>query len=73
MRSGGIVGVFRQNAAESSRLVVVNGLDPKATYAVRRLVDSASVASATGAELAQKGFRVAFDKMIDGELFEITR
>ena len=70
-RTGGIVGVFRQNAAEPSRVVVVNGLDSDATYAVTRLADGAPVASATGAELARKGFRVAFDKMIDGELFEV--
>ena len=71
-RSGGIVGVFRQNAAESSRIVVVKGLEPDETYIVTRLADAAHVASATGVDLAQKGFRVAFDKVIDGELFEVV-
>ena len=71
-RSGGIVGVFRQNAVEASRMVAVPGLDPKATYEVRRLVDGAPLMSATGEELAMKGFHVAFDKPICGEIYEIA-
>lgn len=71
-RSGGIVGVFRQNAVEASRMVAVPGLDPKATYEVRRLVDGAPLMSATGEELAMMGFHVAFDKPICGEIYEIA-
>ena len=69
---GGLVGVFRQGAAESSRAVAVTGLDPVRRYAVRRGPDGARVASATGAELAAAGFRVSFARPYDGELFEVV-
>ena len=72
-RSGGIVGVFRQNAAEVSRMVTIPGLAPDAQYVVIRLVDGKSIVCASGADLSQKGFRVKFDKPVDGELYEVSR
>lgn len=72
-KSGGLVGVFRQNAAEASRQVVVQGLDPVARYAVTRGRETSPFTTMTGAELAERGFRVEFKNRQDGELFEITR
>lgn len=72
-KSGGLVGVFRQNAAEASRQVTVRGLDPVARYAVIRSPEEKPFATMTGAELAEKGFRVEFANRQDGELFEIRR
>ncbi len=72
-KSGGLVGVFRQNAAERTRTVVLRGLDPVARYAVRRAPDGTTVAEMSGAELASRGFAVTIDDMCGGELFEVIR
>ena len=72
-RSGGLVGVFRQGAAESSRVVTVPGLDPAARYAVRKGVTSETVCEASGRELAERGFAVSLEAAFGGELFEIER
>ena len=70
--SGGLVGVFRQGAAESSRTVSVSCLDPDATYVVRKGFDGTEVITANGKELSEKGFTVTLPREYDGELFEIT-
>ena len=71
-KSGGLVGVFRHNAAESSRCVTVRGLDPERRYAVLKGVAREPVAELSGRELEERGFRVEFANRIDGELFEIA-
>ena len=72
-QSGGIVGVFRENAAESSRIVTVRDLNPESKYDVFQGPDRKKVATLTGKELEEKGFIVHLEKRKDGELFEITR
>ena len=72
-KSGGLVGVFRRNAAERSRCVTVRGLDPGARYAVMKGARREPVAELTGRELEERGFQVEFSDRIDGELFEISR
>ena len=72
-QSGGIVGVFRENAAEATRTVTVRDLNPEARYDVLRGPDKQRVATLTGKELEEKGFRVEFELPKDGELYEITR
>ena len=72
-KAGGVVGVFRENAAEASRQITVRDLAPLARYAVLRGPDGTRVAEMTGAELETKGFRVEFANRIDGELYEIRR
>ena len=72
-QSGGIVGVFRENAAESSRTVTVRDLNPDSMYDVYQGPGRKKVATLTGKELEEKGFIVHLDKRKDGELFEITR
>ena len=71
-KSGGIVGVFRENAAESSRTVTVRDLDPESKYDIYQGPGRKKVATLTGKELEEKGFVVHLEKRKDGELFEIT-
>ncbi len=70
--SGGLVGVFRQGAAETSRTVVISCLDPDATYVVRKGFDGTLVVTASGKELSEKGFTVTLPREYDGELFEVA-
>ena len=72
-KSGGLVGVFREGAAESTRTVSVRGMQPDATYQVRKGPDGAVVCTLTGAELESKGFSVEITNENDGEVFEIVR
>ena len=71
-RSGGLVGVFNQGSFEKSRTVTVPYLDPKRTYHVKRGCNGKKVATLTGLQLKEKGFKVTLEKMYDGELFEIV-
>jgi alpha-galactosidase len=70
-RAGGIIGVFRQGAAEGKRLVTINGLDPLKSYTVKQM-DGKIIAAKTGEELKADGFDIELDKIFDGELFEIS-
>lgn len=72
-KSGGLVGVFRHNAAETSRCVTVRGLDPAAKYAVLKGAKGERVAELTGRELEEDGFKAVLQERCDGELYEITR
>lgn len=71
--SGGLVGIFREGAAETVRTVTVRDLDPEAVYSVKRGPDGCEVTSMTGDELEKKGFQVSLDGEYSGELFEIVR
>ncbi|MBO4642917.1 MAG: alpha-galactosidase [Bacteroidaceae bacterium] len=72
-QSGGIIGVFRENAAELSRTVTVHDLNPDAKYDILCGPDRKKVATLTGKELEEKGFCVQLEKRRDGKLYEITR
>ena len=72
-QSGGLVGVFREHAAESSRTVTVRDLNPDAKYEIFCGPDRRKVATLTGRELEENGFRVQLDNPVDGDLYEITR
>jgi len=67
------VGVFRQGAAESRRLVTIPGLDEAATFVVRRAPDGAEVARLEGRALATSGFAVELPDLHSGALFELAR
>ena len=71
-KSGGLVGVFRQGAAEDSRRVVVPGLDPAVRYEIRRAPTGETVAAQTGEELAERGFEVSLPARHDGALYELS-
>jgi alpha-galactosidase len=69
-KQGGIIGVFRQGALESSRTVFITGLAPERTYAIRLAPDNKIIYEATGKSLAEKGLQVVFDRMTDGNIYE---
>jgi alpha-galactosidase len=71
-QKGGIFGIFRQGALESSRTVFITGLAPDRTYTVRKAPDNSFVYEATGKSLSEKGLQVAFDQMTDGNVYEVT-
>jgi alpha-galactosidase len=70
--SGGVVGVFRHGAAETSRTVTLPWLDANKTYLVKQGFEGKSVATQSGKELTEKGFPVTLKEKYDGELFEIA-
>jgi len=70
-KNGGIIGVFRQGAAETKRQVTVLYLDPQKTYQIKRM-DGTVIITETGRELAEKGFEVKLDNKYDGDLFEVA-
>jgi alpha-galactosidase len=72
-KSGGLVGVFRRNAAARTRRVSVRGLDPNATYAVLKGAKGVRVAELTGKALEETGFDAVLPERCDGELYEIIR
>jgi alpha-galactosidase len=69
--TGGVIGVFRQGAAESKRLVTINNLQPLQTYLIKQM-DGKIIAAQTGKEFQEKGFEVELNKLYDGELFEVN-
>ena len=72
-KSGGLVGVFRHNAAERIRRVSVRGLDPDLKYAVLKGAKGERVVEKTGRELESIGFESVLPGSYDGELYEIVR
>jgi len=72
-KSGGLIGVFREDAADSVRMVTIDNLDSTALYAVKRGYSGETVTKATGESLARDGFRVEIGERIGGELFEIVK
>ena len=71
-QSGGIVGVFRQGALESSRQVFLKGIDPEKAYVVRLAPSGKALHHASGQELMEKGFTVEIPALYDGKIFEIS-
>jgi alpha-galactosidase len=71
-RHGGIVGVFRQGAAEASRRLVVKGLDPDLEYRVKLAPEGIEVHRASGRLLMNEGFLVEIHEAYDGMIFEIA-
>jgi len=70
-RKGGIIGVFRHGSNETSRIVCVERLDPKARYSVLLAPEGKEIAVLTGSQLATRGFRVELSEKYDGDVFEI--
>ena len=71
LRSGGIIGVFRQGAVEAKRLVTVQHLNALRIYDVKQM-DGKLVTTLTGEQLKNVGFEVSLDKLYDGVLFEVA-
>jgi len=70
--SGGIIGVFRQNAAEDQRVITVNYLDPGKSYSVTEAASGKKIVSLSGEKLMTAGFTVKFVNKVEGALYEIN-
>jgi alpha-galactosidase len=71
-KSGGVIGVFRQGAADEHRTVVVKDLDPAKTYSVKFAPEGKELLRATGKALMDKGFEVTLANKYDGNIYEVT-
>jgi alpha-galactosidase len=71
-REGGIIGVFRQGAAESSRTVTVNGLDSGKNYSVKLAPEGKQVTILSGTQLSKNGFEVELQNSYDSNIYEIS-
>jgi alpha-galactosidase len=71
-KSGGIVGIFRQGAAEQMRTVVLSDLDPAKLYSVKEGPSGKELLKATGKILMEKGFLVTMENKYDGKIFEVS-
>ena len=71
--SGGIVGVFRQGAAETTRTVTVKYLNPETLYKIVTFPENKEIGVMDGNNLSKKGFTVTIEKNYDGSLFEIRK
>lgn len=72
-KSGGIIGVFRHGSKEAVRRVTLTGLDPDASYLIRKPSGKKIFRRMKGKKFQEKGFSVKLDKLYDGVLFEIKR
>ena len=69
-KNGGIIGIFRHGAIETSRIVTINYLDPAMVYEVKSM-DGKLIFSASGQQLKEKGFKVNLKGLCSGELYEV--
>lgn len=70
-KEGGIVGVFRQGALESSRQLFLKGIDPEQEYVLRLAPEGEEVHRAPGQALMQEGFLVEIPGLYDGNIYEL--
>jgi alpha-galactosidase len=70
-KAGGIIGVFRQGAIETKRLITIMYLDAEKMYQIKDM-EGHIITTQNGAALQANGFEVEIDKLYDGELFEIS-
>jgi len=69
-KQGGIIGIFRQGAVETKRVVTINYLDQSAFYQVKQM-DGQIIAVKTGKALSENGIEIEIKKLYDGELYEV--
>jgi alpha-galactosidase len=72
-RSGGIVGIFRQGAAENTRKITIKYLHQNAKYVILSFPDGKEIGKQSGKELSEIGFQVKIEKNTDGRLYEIRK
>ena len=70
-KSGGIIGVFRQGAAEKSRTVFVPYLNPERNYQVILAPENRIIDELSGKQLSMEGFRVILKEKYAGTIFEV--
>ncbi len=71
-KSGGIIGVFRQNAAENQRTVFIPDLEPTKKYTLRSFPSENVVKILTGSELSTQGFVVSLPERFQSALFYLS-
>ncbi len=71
LKTGGIIGVFRHGALDTSRMITINYLNPGKNYQVKN-IEGKVIASKTGDELKNNGIKVTIHDLYGGELFEIS-
>jgi alpha-galactosidase len=72
-RSGGLVAVFREAAAEWKRRVVVRVLDPSASYEVRSAPDGAILTRVRGTDASERAFELELPEGTGFALLELRR
>lgn len=70
-KNGGIFGVFRQGAHETTRIVVLQDLMPEILYSIHEAPHGKQVYQATGEKLMQDGLKITISKEYDGKIYEI--
>ncbi|MBC7959915.1 MAG: alpha-galactosidase [Vallitaleaceae bacterium] len=70
-KNGGIVGIFRQGAMDTKRLITIYYLDALKIYEVKSM-DGSVIARLSGEELKTRGFEFNLPQFYSGELLEIT-
>ncbi len=66
-KQGGIIGVFRQGALETSRRLYLKGLDPELEYLVKLAPEGTEVHRASGQQLMNEGFKVEIPNLMMGK------
>lgn len=72
-KSGGIIGVFKQNSYVNEMWVTINYLEPDWIYEIVHGPEGTVMAKGTGEALRTKGFQVVFTDHFQGELYEIRK
>jgi len=70
-KSGGIVGVFKQEAPDNTRTVTVKYLNQNANYSIFSFPEGNEIGKQSGKKLSETGFQVKFEKRTNGRIFEI--
>jgi len=71
-QSGGIVGVFKQNANENNRVITVNYLENEKRYNVIEAISGKIICTQTGDKLRTDGFKVIINEDYGATLYEIS-
>lgn len=70
-KSGGLIGVFKQGAYDTERMVFVSYLQAERQYQVKDIISGKIIIKATGSDLSSKGFKVTISESYGGRLFEV--
>ena len=72
-RTGGIIGIFKQNAKEERRQILLKGLESQSDYVVKLAPEGTAIHRATGCDLMNLGFTVRMTDPIDARIYEVSR
>lgn len=72
-KSGGIIGIFKQGSLDNERTISIPGLAKDQRYDIIASPGIQVIATLTGRELEEQGFKVQLPDKYDARLFEIAR